>query len=281
MEKYVLVGENISYTLSPKLHKIFFQEMGIDGEYGIEDGSGKGKKESFLESIVSRIRRGDLKGANITVPYKEEILKYIDILDSEARKIGSVNTLVLENGKIKGYNTDYIGVLATLNKMKINIRDRKVYILGNGGSAKAVFHAVIIGGGIPYIISRNPNNENNQIPKIKNMMSYSDMEKMVLGEEKESILINTTPIGNMNHLNISPVSQNIAEKFQAILDLHYRPLKTKLMEYSSNSENGLYMLTVQGVESEKIWNKNLDFSNKKDIIEKIYENLKEELEKNE
>ncbi|MGL5578660.1 MAG: hypothetical protein ACRDB7_06140, partial [Fusobacteriaceae bacterium] len=76
MEKYVLVGENISYTLSPKLHKIFFQEMGIDGEYGIEDGSGKGKKESFLESIVSRIRSGELKGANITVPYKEEILKY-------------------------------------------------------------------------------------------------------------------------------------------------------------------------------------------------------------
>lgn len=283
MKKYALVGENISYTLSPKLHKMFFQEMGIDGEYGIEDGKEEEEKERFLESIISRIRNGNLNGVNITVPYKEKILKYIDVLDSEAERIGSVNTVVLEDGKIKGYNTDYIGVLATLDKMKIDIKNKEVYILGNGGSARAVLHAAEMRGGISYIVSRNKNipDGNNSIKKSENIITYSEMEKMISEERKKCILVNTTPLGNMNNLHETPVTQNIAERFQGVLDLHYRPLKTKLMEYSKNSENGLYMLVVQGIESEKIWNKNLDFSNKKDIIEKIYKSLKEELEKNE
>lgn len=283
MRKYLLVGENISYTLSPKLHKMFFQEMGIDGEYGVEDSRDEEDKGRFLESIINRIRVGSLKGVNITVPYKEEILKYIDILDSEAEKIGSVNTVVMEGGKIKGYNTDYIGVLATFDKMKIDIKNKKVYILGNGGSARSVFHAVEILGGRPYIVSRNKKrrNENRSIRKSENIITYSEMEKMILTEEKKCLLVNTTPVGNLNNLYETPVSRDIIKKFQGVLDLHYRPLKTELMKYSNNSENGLYMLIVQGIESEKIWNKNLDFSNKKDIIEKIYKSLKEELEKNE
>ncbi|MGL5099673.1 MAG: shikimate dehydrogenase family protein, partial [Fusobacteriaceae bacterium] len=208
MKKYVLIGENINYTLSPKLHKIFFQEMEIGAEYGIEDGYYEENKGEFLKCIIDKIRRGDLEGANITVPYKEEILKYIDVLDSEAEKIGSVNTLVLEDGKIKGYNTDYIGVLATLDKMKIDIKNKKVYILGNGGSAKAVSHAVKKIGGIPYIASRSEDikNENNQMKKTENIISYLNMEKIVSREKANVLLINTTPIGNMNYLDLSPIN---------------------------------------------------------------------------
>lgn len=277
MDRYVLVGENIDYTLSPKLHKFFFQEMGIIADYGVADGYNQEDKGNFLEDIIDKIRKGELKGANITVPYKEEILKYLDILDLEAKKIGSVNTVVLENGKVKGYNTDYLGVLATLDKMKVNIKNREVYILGNGGSAKAVIHAVSIRGGIPYIVSRKIGNQNK---KDIDTISYSDMERLIFRDGAERILVNTTPIGNINNIDLSPIPKNIAEKFKGILDLHYRPLKTKLMNYSSNSENGLYMLVVQGVESEEIWNKEFDFSDKKDIIEKIYKSLKGELEKN-
>ncbi|MGL5963660.1 MAG: shikimate dehydrogenase family protein [Cetobacterium sp.] len=277
MRRYALVGEKISYTISPKLHNIFFQQIGIAGDYSMLDGESEDDKVLFLKSVINRIRSGDLKGVNITVPYKEEILKYIDILDCEAEKIGSVNTLVLENGYIKGYNTDYIGVLATFEKMKLDIKNKKVYILGNGGSAKSVAHAVDVLKGKSYIVSRKIEDGDN----FSKIISYSDMEKIVLEEKKESYLVNTTPLGNMNFLNLSPISKNIAKKFDAVLDLNYRPQKTKLMKCSVNSENGLYMLVVQGIESQKIWDKTLDFSNKKDIIEKIYKELKEELEKNE
>lgn len=277
MVKFGLLGKNIDYSLSPKLHELFFEFAAIDGEYTLFDGKNSDSDENFIKEILKKIRLEEIQGINVTIPYKERIMRYLDEIDPAAAEIGAVNTVCLEYGKLKGYNTDYRGIIESIKKMKVDILGEKVYILGSGGSSKAAAKAIIELGGIPVVVSREVKKLNLGTERENEIIDYNQLKNIKSGK----LLINSTPLGNGNNLGISPLEEREVKKFENTFDLNYNPLVTEIMRYSNKSENGLYMLIVQGICSEVIWNRDKVESgdlNFKECVEKIYEKLKRELE---
>lgn len=257
MKKMGILGKKISYTLSPFLHNTIFDLEGIKGEYEIFDSEKFENEKEFLSNLINKIRKEELLGINVTIPYKEEIMKYLDEIDENAQKIGAVNTIKFEKGVLKGYNTDYMGIVATLEKMKLNLENQKIYILGTGGSSKAVVEAVKNLNGTPILVSRNKNNTDIEKTGVK-IIDYWDLENL---SENQYLIVNCTP---------AEISPKIIEKFDNLFELKYavnmEPYKNK------NAQNGLYMLVVQGIKSEEIWQ-----GIKINSTEKIYEIMKDKI----
>lgn len=257
MKKLGILGKKISYTLSPFLHNTIFTLEGIEGKYEIFDSEKFEDEKEFLSNLIDKIRKEELLGINVTIPYKEKIMEYLDEIDENAQKIGAVNTIKFENGILKGYNTDYMGIVATLEKMKLNLENEKVYILGTGGSSKAVVEAVKNLNGVPILVSRNKNNTDIDKTGVK-IIDYSDLENL---SENQYLVVNCTP---------AEISPKIIKKFDNLFELKYA---VNMDSYKNkNSQNGLYMLVVQGIKSEEIWQEI-----KINSTEKIYEIMKEKI----
>ncbi|MEG2696680.1 MAG: shikimate dehydrogenase [Cetobacterium sp.] len=267
MKKFGILGKNISYTFSPILHKNIFEVYNIDAEYNIYD-----VKESEIPDILEKIKTNTIHGINVTVPYKTTIIKFLDELSPEAKSMNAVNCIKLENGKLKGYNTDYFGLIETFKKMGLLLKNKKVVILGSGGAAKAVNRAILDLGGIPAIVSRDLDKAKLEFKNIS-VISYND-----LLETSGFLLVNATPIGTFPNIESSPVKRQVIQNFDFVLDLIYNPKETLFLKIAKQCfkkfENGFYMLVSQGVKSEEIWNDlTLDYS-------LIYENLITEIYNN-
>ena len=168
--EYGLIGENVTYSFSPEIHNQF-----NDKDYSLLSLN----DEQFKEFILSK----NFKGINITMPYKEKVIPYLDYVDEIAKKIGVVNTVVNKEGKLFGYNTDVEGFLYLIKKNKINIQGKKVLVLGSGATSKTIKH-VLIGMGAKniYIVSRI---------KTKTTIDYNEASNLF----ETQIIINTTPLG--------------------------------------------------------------------------------------
>ena len=142
MEFYGLIGEKLGHSLSPVIHKRVFELLGIEGAYKLfpipkEDIKYYGKSLKVL----------GIKGVNVTIPYKQEVMKELDFISDEASKIGAVNTILLKDNKLYGYNSDYFGFGMLLDNNNIKVKDNVVVVMGNGGAAKAL---------LQYILDNNP-----------------------------------------------------------------------------------------------------------------------------
>ena len=220
--KYGLIGKTLSHSHSKKLHEF----LG-NNEYEL--------KEIPPDGIESFLRNAAFKGINVTIPYKETVMPYC-IHDDTAKKIGSVNTIVNKNGKLYGFNTDYAGFLFMANNANISFNNKKVLILGNGGTCKTVFCAAKDNNaGKIVIVSRN--GENNY----ENISRHADSD----------IIINTTPVGMFPNNGMSPLSLRSFKKLSAVIDVIYNPLRTNLLleakELDINTANGLSMLAAQAL----------------------------------
>lgn len=248
MKKFGLLGRNISYSFSPILHKNIFELYNIFAEYNIFDI----EDENNIFDILNEIKLGKIHGLNVTVPYKTTVIKYLDSLSPEAESIGAVNCIVLENGKLKGYNTDFFGLIETFKMMNLNLFNKKVFILGSGGAAKAAFQSVNSLNGTPFIISRDYRKSHSLFDK-NSVCSYEELKS-----KHGALLINATPVGTFPKIDVSPVGKDIIKNFDYILDLIYNPRETLFLKLAKNLkkkyENGLYMLVAQGIKSEEIWN---------------------------
>lgn len=249
MDRYALIGKSLGHSFSPVLHRIIFENRGIKGTYDLYETDKAG-----LEGLIDKIKTGEIKGFNITIPYKEEALKYIEDISDEARMIASINTLKLEKGKIKGYNTDYYGFGKTLRRNNIEISGKRAFILGTGGGAKSVYYYLKNHGAEEIVlVSREPKGVenlygNSAIIDYKTLRALGDID----------IIINTTPLGMYPHIEESPIEKKVLVRSEAVIDLIYNPLETKLLkmgrELGIKSVNGLYMLVAQGIRSQEIWN---------------------------
>ncbi|MGL4393233.1 MAG: shikimate dehydrogenase family protein [Fusobacteriaceae bacterium] len=259
MHKFGLLGRNISYSKSPKLHQHIFDVLGINGEYILFDIEKEDDKEILkIQNILEKIKTGEINGVNVTIPHKEKIINFIDELDGIAKEIGAVNTIVLENGKLKGYNTDYFGILETFKKLKIisSVGDKNyftsknpVYIFGTGGSSKAVQKVVKDLAGEFILVSRE---------KKYDTITYDELENLKSG----FLMVNTSPV---------KINENIGKKFENIFDLKYNIDMDSDFSYCKNFIGGLLMLVVQGIKSEEIWlEKKIDVN----ITSKIFEAMK-------
>jgi len=245
--KYGLVGKNISYSFSRAYFKGKFEKEQIkDAEYVNFD------IQTIEDFPLILANTANLKGLNVTIPYKESVFKYLDYIDETAEKIGAINTIkILNDYKLKGYNTDSYGFELAL-KLKLEKQHQKALIFGTGGAAKAVKY-VLNKLNISFLeVSRNPTAK--QIP-------YSAIDKDLL--TAYTLLINTTPLGTFPDITDAPtLPYELLTAKHYLFDLVYNPEKTQFLKngelQSATIQNGLKMLEFQAEKAWEIWQDELD-----------------------
>ena len=244
MAKFGLIGKNIDYSFSRGYFKNKFETENLSHEYINFD----------LENIATfpDLIKNDktIKGFNVTIPYKELIIPYLDKLDIRAKKIGAVNTIrITKKGNLKGYNTDYYGFKKALKPLLKN-QKYQALILGTGGASKAVAYA-LKKLDIPYkFVSRQAKN--------KFYLSYGSLDKTIINSHQ--IIINCTPLGTFPDIKKYPLIpyQGIT-KNHILFDLIYNPAQTLFLKtgklHGAKTINGLRMLELQAEKSWEIWNR--------------------------
>ena len=246
MEKvFGLIGATVSHSFSKSyFDEKFFREGLRDYHYELFPL----KNITDIESLIKDTK--GLSGLNVTIPYKEQVLKYLDEVDGFAKKIGAVNVIKIQNGKLKGYNTDSEAFYETLDKWLPVGKKLKALILGTGGSSKAVQEA-LKRQKIDYnVVSREAR---------KGVVTYEQVEKNPKLLQESLLLINTTPLGMSPNTETTPsidFEQIGPDHF--VYDLIYNPARTMFLQKAemrgATIKNGLEMLHIQAEKSWHIWN---------------------------
>lgn len=244
-----LIGEKLSHSLSPEIHDEILKKSNIKGNYSLYEIP----KDQLYKSVDSFKLLG-YKGINVTIPYKLDVMEYLDEISIEAKKIGAVNTIHFKDGKALGYNTDYHGFGMMLEANDVDVKGKKTLLLGNGGATKAVIQYLKDREASEiYIASRNPSNSSTEDDKVK-LISYDEIKNI----EDIYLAVNCTPVGMYPKVGVSPISEELIKRFQVAVDLIYNPLETEFLklarENNLKSVNGLYMLVGQAVKAQEIWN---------------------------
>lgn len=239
MKQLGLLGKNIAYSLSKPLHEMIASLNNLSLDYQIYDVN-----EDELSKAIEGLKAQQYHGFNITIPYKETIIKYLDELTPEANRIGAVNTIYFKNGKVIGDNTDYAGFDYLMNKHnELEDNPKNIYILGSGGAAKTVYTWFKNHHITPTIVSRKLN----LTYPFEHVISFSEYEAIKVVD----LLINCTPVGTYRD-NKSPI-QGTNQTINMVVDLIYNPKCTKTMTFAQKSVGGMEMLIYQAIQSERIW----------------------------
>ncbi|MBQ8292263.1 MAG: shikimate dehydrogenase [Bacilli bacterium] len=248
--KYGLIGEKLGHSFSKEIH-----ESINTYEYEIHEVA----KDEFDDFMIKR----DFLAINVTIPYKEKVIPYLDYIDDAAKAIGAVNTIVNQNGKLYGYNTDFLGLRDLVLSKNINAFDKKVVIFGDGGTSKtanAVFKS--LGAKSIHHVSLYPSEK---------ACSYEDAKTL---HQDTEIIVNATPCGmypNNDDLIMDITGFN---KLEAVVDVIYNPLKTPLVRLAEKmnitTSGGLYMLVAQAVYASSVF---VNQEYEKDVIDKIYQKI--------
>lgn len=226
-----LIGKNIAYSYSPEIHQMFNHR-----DYKIVS-----LKETELADFLGK---RDFQGINVTIPYKEKVIPYLDFLDETVIKTGAVNTITNTNGFLKGYNTDYLSFYQLLQKNKINLIDKKCLVLGSGATSKTVC-AVLKDLGVLDIAvaSRSPHGD---------MVAYQSLNR-----QSYDIIINATPVGTFPDYNKEPLDLGNFKQTEVVIDFVYNPLRTKLIQKAVKMKmlaiNGLELLVTQAYFARQLW----------------------------
>ena len=248
---YGLIGKKLGHSFSKEIH----EKIG-DYEYEI--------CEIPEDKLCGFIRGREYKGLNVTIPYKQSVIPLLDEVSDAAQKLGAVNTIVNRGGHLFGDNTDYAGMKALINRLKIDAAGKKVLILGSGGTSKTAFGLVTdMGAGEIYQVSRSPKNER-QISYDVAYTCHSDAD----------IIINTTPSGMFPNNEGMPIDLDKFDSLCGVVDAVYNPLRTNLVLAAQKkgipAEGGLYMLVAQAVYANGLF---MQKEVKTQLIDKIYGEL--------
>ena len=256
-----LLGYPVKHSKSPQMHNTAFEALGLDHVYMAFE-----VKEGFIKEGLDALKTLNAVGANITMPLKTEVLEYLDDISEDAMIIGSVNTIKIEDGKIKGYNTDGRGFVKALQERGVDFKGKKIVIAGAGGAARAVATQLAFdGAGEIVIINRTLNTAREIIDNIsKHITSCKaralEMDRDILIDEihDAAVLVNCTSLGMEATIDQAIISSSEAlHKDLFVADIIYDPEKTKLLkmaeEAGCNYMNGLGMIIWQGAIAFKIW----------------------------
>ena len=245
MNKFGLIGYPLGHSFSKNFFNQKFQSEGINAEYINFEIPTIGEVTNILLS------NPDLVGLNVTIPYKEQVIPYLDELDADAKAIGAVNVIKIrrQTGKLKliGYNSDIIGFTDSIEPL-LEPQHKKALILGTGGASKAIFHGLKKLGVEAKFVTRTPK---------EGMFTYEDLTKEVMDEYK--VIVNCTPVGMYPRANEYP---NIPYEYitpnHLLYDLLYNPDTTLFMKKGADKgavvKNGLEMLLLQAFAAWDIWN---------------------------
>nr|WP_246516280.1 shikimate dehydrogenase [Aequorivita echinoideorum] len=237
-----MIGKNISYSFSKKYFSEKFQKEKLPHSYENFDIA----QIDYFPQILSE--NTNIKGLNVTIPYKEKIIQYLDGVDEIAKKIGAVNTIkITETRKLIGYNTDYFGFQKSLEEF-LPLQKKTAFILGTGGASKAIAFALEnLGFSFTYV-SRNAGSES---------LAYSDLSKNII--ENNLLIINCTPLGTFPKIEeFPPIPYQFLTENHLLFDLVYNPSETAFLkkgkENGARTSNGLKMLQLQAEKAWEIWN---------------------------
>ncbi|RJR47008.1 MAG: shikimate dehydrogenase [Desulfobacteraceae bacterium] len=244
-EIFGIIGNPLAHSLSPLMHNAAYKEMGVDGYYAPFE-------TDDLRKTINMIRERNVRGVSVTLPFKESVLPLMDDLESDAVRIGSVNTITNRNGRLLGSNTDWKGLIQDL-RGRFQIRGKTIAVLGAGGAARAALYAVLLEGGNPVVVNRTPVRGE----KLAGDFGCAFHPLSEIAELRASGLINTTSVGMMPHEGQSPVPACTLGRFRWVMDIVYNPQRTKLLEKAGErgceTVNGIGMFVNQGAEQIRLW----------------------------
>lgn len=265
MIKIGLLGEKLSHSLSPILHKIILKNLNIQAEYVLYEVS----KEDII-NFKEYMQTNNIKGVNITIPYKKIFIDKLNSLSNEAKEIGAINLLYIKDNKYFGANTDYYGFMQTLVLNNIDVKNKKVAVIGRGGASASVSKVLkdMRAGEIIFCFRKDKN-------------SKVDFSKISKGD----IIINTTPVGMYPNIDESIADENIIKKFKVAIDLIYNPIETKFLKLAKENGlvaiNGMDMLIEQAIKTDEIlFEKEISEMMKNKIREEIIMEMGEKNENN-
>ena len=240
MNRYGLLGRKLGHSKSKEIHEYFFNVNSVEACYDMLE-----IEEDEIESKINLVKTGYYLGLNVTVPYKEKVIKYLDKLTESAQFIDAVNTIYLKDGLVIGDNTDYLGFIDELKYFNIELENKNVYVLGSGGASKGICYALKEIGANPIIVSR-------------------DNTKGITYDELNSInhfdaIVNTTPVGMYPNVDGIILEKKIVEKADVCIDLIYMPKQTRFLQFAKCGYNGIYMLIFQAYHAQKLWGFNFEF----------------------
>ena len=240
-KQFGLIGKNIEYSFS---RKFFSEKFSSDNKYSNYDYTNYDIES--IHDLNNVFNSKNLCGLNVTIPYKEKIISFLDKISDEAKQIGAVNTICFENGSKVGYNTDIFGFTESLKMNKIDNIDSAL-ILGTGGAAKTIIY-FCNKNNIPFnVVSRQESNLN---------LSYNELNENIF--KKRVLIVNCTPLGTYPDINKCPkLPYELINKENILFDLVYNPSETLFMkkgkEIGCKTLNGYQMLRLQAEMSWKIW----------------------------
>ena len=249
MKKYLVIGNPIEHSLSPKLHNYWIKKNNIEAVY-----DKKQINESDIKFVIDEIKNEKINGINVTVPFKKLVIPFMDELSSEANESQSVNTIYLQSGKVIGHNTDISGFELGIKYSKYDVKNKIVFILGAGGVVSSIIIALKKMGAAKIIISNRTKTKAEDLKKIFNELEIIDWEKT----PNFDMIINATSIGLKNeegiNLDYTSVGHN---KF--FYDLIYNPKETIFLKraklFGNKAENGKMMFIYQAHQAFTVWHK--------------------------
>ena len=229
--RYCLIGEKLSHSKSKEIH----------GYFGYDYTLAELKREE-LKKFIRSVKEGAYGGFNVTIPYKKEIIPYLDEVDKFAEKIGAVNTVAVKGGKLVGYNTDFFGMKCALERAGISLKDKNVLILGTGGTSETA-KAVAESEGAKSVKKVGRTSEINY----ENCYELKDTE----------VVINTTPVGTYPETDEKPIELKKFPRLKGAFDCVYNPRETLLLKEAKSlgvkCSGGTVMLIAQALKAEEIW----------------------------
>lgn len=249
--KYGLIGEHLTHSYSCEIHAQI-----ADYEYELHE-----LKPSELGEFLTK---REFNAINVTIPYKQDVIPYLDEISETAKRIGAVNTIVNRGGKLYGDNTDFAGMLALAKHIGVDMKGKKVLILGTGGASKTG-HALAeyMGAESVYYVSRS--GKNGSITYEQAVTEHSDAQ----------VIINATPVGMFPKQDGRPIDISAFPKLEGVLDAIYNPLRTNLVldaqEKGIPAEGGLYMLSAQAVHAAAVFQ---DIPLDESLVDKAFKSVK-------
>lgn len=249
MRTFGLIGKPLGHSFSKTYFTDKFEKEGItDASYELFPL----EKIEELKALLAS--NPNICGLNVTKPYKQQVIKYLDDIDMKAEIVGAVNTIQIQDGKLKGYNTDIYGFELSMKRwvkaLKIKGGPKEAFILGTGGAAKAVANVLLRWGLIVWNVSRTP--------MLATHIPYEMIPSMIR-PRKKLLIVNATPIGTAPEVDAMPdIPIELLTKHHMVFDLVYNPEESKLLQMAAKqgcpTKNGLEMLHLQADKAWKIWN---------------------------
>lgn len=249
--EYGVIGEHLTHSFSKEIHNLI-----TDYTYEI--------REIPKEQLGKFMEEHPFRAINVTIPYKQDVIPYLSFISPQAEAIHAVNTIVNRDGKLYGYNTDYFGLSSLIKKIGINLTNKKVLILGTGGtSLTARLIAKDANAKVVYRVSR--------APKEDDCISY---EQATALHNDSQVIINTTPCGMYPNIDGIPIDITKFPNLEGVVDAIYNPLRSRLVlkakELGVPAQGGLYMLVAQAVQAVEHF---IDTTLPDEVIEKVYQQL--------